>query len=101
MANIKEETYSDMLRSITAFITINTETKKDSKICDKLFKLPEVKEVYCMHGEKDVLVKIVLTRDMLTSDAEVIGQFVHEKVRKLQGILSTQTLIPISAQTKD
>lgn len=100
MANIKEEAYPDMQRTITAFIMINTETKKDSKICDKLFKLPEVKEVYCMHGGIDVLVKIALTRDILTSDAEVIGQFVHEKVRKLQGILSTQTLIPISAQTK-
>ncbi|NIS14888.1 MAG: hypothetical protein GWN96_01325 [candidate division Zixibacteria bacterium] len=38
--------------------------------------------------------KVELTRDLLSSDAETISQFVHEKVRQLQGIISTNTLIP-------
>lgn len=101
MANIKEEEYPDMIRSLTAFIMINTETKADLKIVDKLFKLPEVKEIHCMHGRIDILIKIVLTRNILTSDAEVIGQFVHGKVRQTKGILSTQTLIPGSSRIKN
>jgi hypothetical protein len=36
----------------------------------------------------------VLTRDLLSSDAEIISQFVHENVRQLNGVNSTQTLIP-------
>lgn len=90
-----------MLRSLTAFIMINTDTKLELKVVDKLFKLPEVKEFHCMHGNIDILIKIVLTRDLLTSDVEVIGQFVHEKVRQTKGIISMQTLIPGSSRIKN
>ncbi len=100
MANIKEDKYQDMLRSFTVFIMINTDPKRELKVADILFALPEVKEVHCMHGKIDILVKIVLSRDLLTSDAEVIDQFVYEKVRKIKGILSTETLIPGSSQIK-
>jgi hypothetical protein len=94
MANMNKEEYPEMLRSITAFITMNVEAKRELKLVDKLFALPEVREVHSIHGNIDILVKVVLTRNLLSSDAEVIGQFVHEKVRQIDGILSTQTLIP-------
>jgi hypothetical protein len=42
----------------------------------------------------DLLVRVELTRDLLSSDAEVISQFVQQKVRLLPGIISTNTLIP-------
>ena len=64
------------------------------KLIEKLYALDEVKEIYSMHGDVDLLVKVELTRDLLSSDAEVISQFVHEKVRQLPGIISTNTLIP-------
>lgn len=51
-------------------------------------------------GSIDILVKIVLTRNLLSSDAEVIGQFVHEKVRQIEGILSTQTWIQGASKIK-
>jgi hypothetical protein len=47
-----------------------------------------------------MLVKLELTRDLLTSDAEVSGQFISEKVRKLPGVRSTQTLIPGISRVK-
>jgi len=100
MENIKNKNYQDMLRSFTIFIMIKTNPKRELKVADILFALPEVKEVHCMHGKIDILVKIVLTRDLLTSDAEVIDQFVQGKVRKTKGILSTETLIPGSSQIK-
>ena len=52
---------------------------------DKLFSLKEVQEVHSVHGEVDLLVKIILTRDFLSSDAEIIGQFVQERVSKQTG----------------
>ena len=47
------------------------------------------------------MVKVVLTRDLLSSDAEIISQFVHEKVRQLPGVISTNTLIPGLSRIKD
>jgi hypothetical protein len=47
-----------------------------------------------VHGDVDLLVKFVLTRDLLSSDAEVISQFVHDHVRQLPGVKNTKTLIP-------
>ena len=100
MSHNTEENYPELRSSFTVFIMINTDPKRELKVADILFVLPEVKEVHCMHGKIDILAKIVLTRDLLTSDAEVIDQFVQGKVRKIKGILSTVTLIPGSSQTK-
>jgi ribosome biogenesis GTPase A len=62
--------------------------------------LDEVKEIYSVHGDVDLLVKVELTRDLLSSDVEVISQFVHERIRHLPGIISTNTLIPGVSQIK-
>jgi DNA-binding Lrp family transcriptional regulator len=101
MANMKKDDYPEMLRSITAFIMMNVEAKRELKVVDKLFLLPEVSEVHSIHGSIDILIKVVLTRDLLSSDAEVIGQFVHERVRQIDGIVSTQTLIPGTSKIKN
>jgi hypothetical protein len=77
------------------------EAKRELKVVDKLFLLPEVREVHSIHGSIDILIKVVLTRDLLSSDAEVIGQFVHERVRQIDGIVSTQTLIPGTSKIKN
>ncbi len=100
MAQMEKEEYPEMLRSITAFIMMNVEARRELKVVDKLFALPEVREVHSIHGSIDILIKVVLTRDLLSSDAEVIGQFVHAKVRQINGIKSTQTLIPGSSKIK-
>ena len=94
MAKLKETEYPEMLREITAFVLINASTKKEFRLVDKLFNLEEVKEVHSVHGSVDVIVKIVLRRDLVSSDAETIGDFVHNKIRQISGIISTQTLIP-------
>ena len=101
MAKMNKEEYPEMLRSITAFIMMNVEAKRELKIANKLFALPEVREVHSVHGSIDILAKIALTRNLLSSDAEVIGQFVHAKVRQIDGIISTQTLIPGASKIKN
>ena len=94
MAQMNKAEYPEMLRGITAFIMITSDAKREGKTVDRLFALPEVKEVHAVHGSIDILVKVELTRDLLTSDAEVIGQFVQAKIRPVSGVVSTQTLIP-------
>lgn len=94
MAELKDAEYPEMKHGINLFILINVQAKKEVRLMDKLFELDEVKEVHSVHGDVDLVVKVVLTRDLLSSDAEVISQFVHEKVRQLPGVVSTKTLIP-------
>jgi len=94
MANMKEREYPDMKRDIIAFVLIIVKAKSEYRIMDKLFVHDEVKELHGVHGDVDIIAKIILTRDLLSSDAEIIGQFVHDNIRGISGVSSTQTLIP-------
>lgn len=94
MTGLKGVEYPEMKHSVTVFILIKATAKKERKLIDRLYELEEVREIYSVHGDVDILVKVELTRDLLSSDAEVVSQFVHEKARQLPGIISTNTLIP-------
>jgi hypothetical protein len=101
MENTKEIKYPEMQRGVTAFILINVKGKSEFKIMDRLFALKEVQEVHSVHGDIDLLVKVTLTRDLMSSDAEIISQFVHNKVRSISGVSSTVTLIPGVSKMKN
>ena len=101
MADLKDAEYPEMKRGITVFILMNVQAKKEFKLIEKLYELEEVREIHSVHGDVDLLLKVVLTRDLLSSDAEIISQFVHEKVRQLPGVNSTNTLIPGLSRIKE
>jgi uncharacterized ParB-like nuclease family protein len=94
MTELKSPEYPEMKQRITFFILMNLQTNKETKLIDKLYALEEIKEIYWVHGDVDLLVKVEMTRDLISSDAEVISRFVYERVRPLSGIISTKTLIP-------
>lgn len=94
MAKLKEFQYPEMKRGITAFILMNTKGKQEMRILEKLYELDEVVEIHSVHGDVDFLLKVVLSRDLISSDAEIISDFVHKKIRLLNGVNSTKTLIP-------
>ena len=100
MNKLKDTEYPEMKQGINVIILMNVQASKEIKLMDKLFDLAEVKEVHSVHGDVDLVVKVVLTRDLLSSDAEVISQFVHDKVRQLPGVISTKTLIPGISKVK-
>jgi len=93
--------YPEMKRSITAFIMININFSTEMKILDKLFAIEEVQEVHSVHGTIDILVKIILKRDFLASDAETIAEFLDHKIRRISGINRTQTIIPGISRVKE
>ena len=101
MSNKEEFEYPEMQREITVFILMNISGKKGNRIIEKLYALEEVREVHSVHGNVDILAKIVLTRDLISSDAEAIWNFVNNKVGQIAGIISTQTLIPGFSKIKD
>jgi len=100
MAEKKGFGFPEMKRLLTAFVMINVRVGEEYKIMDKLFKMKEVKEIHDVPGEFDLLVKLVMERDWLSSDSEVIGYYVFHHIRKIPGVRRTSTLIPISSKNK-
>ena len=101
MAEHKEQEYPEMRREITAFILLNVEGKHEQEIFDKLLELDEVTEIHSVHGSIDIIIKVVLTRDLLSSDGELLTQFLLNNIRQWRGVQATQTLIPGLAIIKD
>lgn len=100
MSTRKEQEYPEMKREITIFVLINIEGKYEQQIIDKLLALTEVQEVHAIHGSIDLLTKITLMRDLLSSDAELISQFTQSTIRQWKGVISSQTLIPGISRVK-
>ncbi len=96
--NIPE--YPEMKRTISAFVFIYVDAASQMEIIDALYELDEVQEVHSVHGNIDILVKVVLKRDFLASDAETIAEFVDQNIRRLEGITRTQTVIPGVSKVK-
>lgn len=94
MANKREMEYPEMQRKMMAFVLMHVSAKKEERVIERLYSLEEVREVHSVHGDVDLLVRIVLSRDLVSSDAEIIGDFVHNEIRQIPGVISTQTLIP-------
>ena len=89
-----------MKRMTAAFLLINVEMRREKRIMEKLFDHNEVQEVHFVPGEFDIIAKIVVESDWLSSESEVIGQFIQQHVRSIQGVTKTQTIIPISSKRK-
>ena len=92
-----------MNQEMTVFILLNVDGRYEQRIFDKLVALDEVREVHSVHGSIDIIVKVTLVRDLLSSDAELLSQFILATIRKWTGVISTQTLIPgiSKIKTKD
>ncbi len=100
MMDKKESNLPEMRQGVTAFIMINVESSRENRIMDRLFACKEVEEVHFIPGDFDILAKIVVERDMMSSDSEVIGQFIQKRVRRIQGVTKTRTIIPLSSRRK-
>lgn len=90
----QETNYPEMQREITVFMLLNIEGKTEEAIIEKMMALEEIREIHTVHGTFDLLVKITLHRDLLSSDAELISHFTQETIRQWKGVISTHTLIP-------
>ncbi len=94
MADLKKNEYPDMKYRITFFVLLNVDGRQERRIIDRLMAIDEVSEVHSVHGAIDLIIKVTLERDLLSSDAELISQFTHTNIRTLKGVHSSQTLIP-------
>jgi len=80
---------------------MNVEGRYEEKIMDKLVTLNEVREAHSVHGSIDIIIRVKLVRDLLSSDAELISQFMTSTIRQWTGVTSTQTLLPGVSRIKE
>lgn len=76
----------------SAFVLMNAELGKETQIVNELEKIPSVKEVYPVYGVYDVM--MVIESDSM----ETLRETITSKVRKLDGIKSTLTMIIVKDQ---
>jgi len=101
MARTDQMNPPDLQRSVTAFVLVNIQVGQEKRIMDKLFSLGRVEEIHSVPGDIDLIAKIRLNRDLLTSDSEVIGQYIQRHFSSVSGVVKTQTLIPFSSRVKN
>ena len=71
----------------TAFVLITTATGKESHVLQEMRKLPELSEVHQLFGQFDLIAKIE------SKDYDVLCDIVLDKIRTIEGVTSTKTLI--------
>ena len=59
----------------------------EKKVYELLKSIPEITEVHPLFGEYDILLKIE------TDNIDTIGNVVINKIRSIQGVMDTKTLI--------
>jgi DNA-binding Lrp family transcriptional regulator len=68
-------------------VLLTTATGKENHVLQEMRKLPELSEVHQLFGQFDMIARIE------SQDYDVLCDIVLEKIRTIQGITSTKTLI--------
>ncbi len=76
----------------SAFVLMNADLGKENKLVKDLREISNVKEVYPVYGVYDVLMEIE------ADSMETLREIITAKVRKLDGIKSTLTMIIVKGQ---
>jgi DNA-binding Lrp family transcriptional regulator len=75
------------------FALLSISPLKEKTVFETLKNVPEVIEIHPLFGEYDILVKIEC------SDIDQIGEVIIKKIRALNGIVDTKTLIGTKSLT--
>lgn len=77
-----------------AIIMINTDVGKEDEVMEKLYELPEVKDVFLVYGIHDIIAIVESdTMDQLRS-------LITEKIRQMDGVKNTLTSIVVTHKSK-
>lgn len=69
------------------FVLISVSPMKEGEVFDKLSSIDEIKEIYPLFGEYDILAKIE------ARDFDAIGSIVLKRIRAIPGVIDTKTLL--------
>lgn len=74
----------------TAFVLINTDLGEGQEVISRLREIPEVKKVYGVYGVYDIVIRIE------ADTMEDINQLITDKIRRLNHVRSTLTMVVAS-----
>ncbi|MCD6488614.1 MAG: Lrp/AsnC ligand binding domain-containing protein [Desulfurococcales archaeon] len=77
-----------------AIILIQTDIGMETKVRDKLLKIPEVKAVYIVYGIYDIVT--IIEADSL----ERIRKVILEQIRAMSGIRTTTTMVVVEGKVR-
>ena len=72
---------------VIGFILIKAAPTHEHEVYNDLIKVPEIVELHALFGEYDVIAKIE------AEDYEKLGNIVVNKIRVIEGVIDTKTLI--------
>ncbi len=72
---------------VVGYVLISVEPTKEVEVLKKLLEIPEVVEAHSLFGEYDIIAKVV------SSSLEELSNLILNKIRKIDGIISTKTLM--------
>jgi len=98
----REKKVREMKGSYRAFVRLGTVPGHDEEVAAKLLKFKEVLEVHFISGDYDLLavVRISLHGKTIFTPIQEVTQFVIQKIRKVDGIRITNTILPLRSLTK-
>ena len=70
-----------------AYVQISLNKRNEQDVYDNLIEMSEVKEAHILFGEWDIIALLEM------KSPEHLGSFVMEKIRSLQGVNLTSTMI--------
>lgn len=79
---------------VTAIILLNVELESVNEVAERLAEIDGISEVYSVAGEYDL---VAIAR---VADNDGIADLVTSHMRKLEGILGTETLIAFRAYSR-
>jgi DNA-binding Lrp family transcriptional regulator len=92
----------EMKDKYVIFIFVDTETTEDIEIMKKILALDEVRDVHIISGQYDLLAVLELTihGTAIFTSVQELAQKVIQKIRKINGVRDTNTIVPFVSLTK-
>lgn len=88
------------MRPQKAFVLIKTDPGREREVAEKLYKVPEVREVHLIAGEWDILAVVETEREIVLPTDEKVLELVMDKITTLPYLRDTNTIIPSFSKYK-
>jgi len=84
------------------FVLVDTAPKEDIETMNRILTIDEVKDVYVVSGQYDLLVVLELSvhGTAIFTSVQELAQRAVEKIRKIEGVRDTSTIVPFVWITK-
>jgi DNA-binding Lrp family transcriptional regulator len=92
----------EMKGTYRVFVMVGTHPGHDEDVAKKLLEFEEIIEVHFISGMFDLLavVEVSLRGKAIFTTIQEIAQFIIQKIRRIDGIRETNTLLPLVSLVK-